>query len=185
MIIGITGSFGSGKTTVANIFGKYGFRVINVDKLYHGIYSKNKILKSRIKKEFETLNRNKIKKIVFNDSKKLKRLNELTHPIIIKEIKRIIKSNNTKIIIDAPLLIEANAQKLVDKIILVKCNKKEQIRRILKKKKHSRKEIDQIIKSQIPLNEKIKHADFVVDNNKAIKQTENQIKNMIDAISSP
>ena len=83
------------------------------------------------------------------------------------------------------MLIEANAQKLVDKIILVKCDKKEQIRRILKKKKHSRKEIDQIIKSQIPLNEKIKHADFVVDNNKAIKQTESQIKNMIDAVSSP
>ena len=83
------------------------------------------------------------------------------------------------------MLIEANAQKLVDKIILVKCDKKEQISRILKKKKHSKKEIDQILKSQIPLNEKIKHADFVVDNNKAIKQTESQIKNMIDAISSP
>ena len=60
MIIGITGTFGSGKTTVANMFSKYGFKVVNVDKLYHGIYSKNKILKSRIKKEFGTLNRNKI-----------------------------------------------------------------------------------------------------------------------------
>ena len=63
MIIGITGTFGSGKTTVANMFKKYGFKVINVDKLYHNIYKKNKSLKNKIKKEFGTLDRNKLKKL--------------------------------------------------------------------------------------------------------------------------
>ena len=90
MIIGITGTFGSGKTTVADMFRKHGFKVINVDRLYHGIYNKNRILKNKIKKEFRTLNRNQLKKIVFNDSTKLKRLNKLAHPIIIKEIKKQI-----------------------------------------------------------------------------------------------
>src|SRR3989338_11604213 len=75
MIIGITGNFGSGKTTVSNMFRKHGFEVINADKLYHGIYNKNKVLRNKIKKEFGTLNRNEIKKIVFNDYKKLKKLN--------------------------------------------------------------------------------------------------------------
>ena len=70
MIIGITGSFGSGKSTVANMFKKHGFRVINVDKLYHNEFYKNHPLRKKIKKEFGTLDRNKIKKIVFNDSKK-------------------------------------------------------------------------------------------------------------------
>ena len=92
MIIGITGSFGSGKTTVANMFKKYGFKVINVDKLYHNIYNKNKSLKNKIKKEFSTLDRNKIKNIVFNDSKRLIKLNKITHPIIIKEIKKEISA---------------------------------------------------------------------------------------------
>tara|TARA_Y100000310_G_scaffold217822_1_gene218901 strand:+ start:2001 stop:2606 length:606 start_codon:yes stop_codon:yes gene_type:complete len=197
MIIGITGSFGSGKTTVADLFAKHGFRVINVDKLYHNIYKKNNELKNKIKKEFGTLDRNKIKNIVFNDSKKLKKLNEITHPIIIKEIKKEIirKSNNRicsmidknctgdiKIALDIPLLFEAKATNLVDKIIVVKCNKNEQINRILKKKKYTKKEINNIINSQMPLKEKIKKADFVVDNGKAIKEVGKQVKNIVKAI---
>jgi len=185
MIIGITGSFGSGKTTVADVFKKYGFIVINVDKLYHGIYNKNKSLKDKIKKEFGTLDRNKIKKIVFNDSKKLKKLNNITHPIIIKSIKKEIKKiKNKKIIIDIPLLFEANLEKMFDKIIVVKCNKKEQIKRILKKKKYSKKEIENIIKSQMLLKEKIRKADFVIDNNKTINEAEKRVKAIIKIISA-
>jgi len=187
MIIGVTGSFGSGKTIVANMFRKYDFKVINVDKLYHNIYTKNKLLKNKIKNEFGTINRNQLKKIVFNDYNKLKKLNKITHPIIINSIKKIINNikknkNKIKIIIDAPLLIEAKAMNLVDKIIVVKCSKKEQIKRILKKGKYSKKEIEQIIKSQLPLNKKIKHADFVVDNNKAIKETEKRVKTIISSL---
>jgi len=185
MIIGVTGSFGSGKTTVANMFSKYGFKIINVDKLYHGIYNKNNSLKNKIKKEFNTLNRTTIKKIVFNDHKKLKKLNNITHPIIIKEIKKII--NNKKlinekvnIVLDIPLLFESKLEKMFNKIIVVKCDNKTQINRILKKKKYSKKEIEHIIKSQMPLKEKIKKADFVVDNGEAIKDTQLQIKKIIE-----
>jgi len=183
MIIGITGSFGSGKTTIANIFRNYGFRVINVDRLYHNIYNKNKTIKNQIKKEFGTINRNKIKKIVFSDSRKLKKLNKITHPLIIKEIRKsILKIKNKKIIIDAPLLLEAKAQNLVDKIIVVKASKKNSIKRILKKKKYSEKEIGQIIKSQMPLKQKLKHADFVVDNNKPLKDVRKQVKRIVDRL---
>lgn len=180
MIIGITGSFGSGKTTVANMFSKYGFRVINADKLYHGIYNKNKSLRNKIKKEFGTTNRTQLKKIVFNNPNKLKKLNKITHPTIIKEIKKGIKRiKNKNIVIDVPLLFEAKIQSMFDKIIVVKCSKKEQIKRILKKGRYSKKEIDNIINSQMPLNKKIKHADFVVDNGKTIKEVQSQIKNIL------
>jgi len=183
MIIGVTGSFGSGKTIVANMFSKYGFKIINVDKLYHGIYNKNNSLKNKIKKEFGTLNRNKIKKIVFNNSNKLKKLNKITHPIIIKEIKKLIKNNkNKKIIVDVPLLFEAKIQNIFHKIIVVKCDKKTQIKRLLKNKKYSKKEIEQIIKSQMPLKDKIKKANFIVDNGKTIKETEKQVNAIFNVI---
>jgi len=183
MIIGITGSFGSGKTTIASFFKKYGFKVINVDKLYHNIYIKNKTIKNKIKKEFGTADRNKLKKIVFSNSQKLKKLNKITHPLIIKEIKKSIsKTNKKNIVIDAPLLIEAKATKLVDKVIVVKANKENSIKRIMKKKKYSKKEIKQIIKSQMPLRQKIKYADFVIDNDKSIENTRKQIKNIIEKI---
>ena len=190
MIIGITGSFGSGKTTVANMFRKYGFRVINVDKLYHNIYNKNDSLKNKIKKEFGTLDRNQIKKIVFNKYNKLKKLNKITHPLIINSIKKEISNNKKiknkiKIIIDIPLLFEAKVQSMFGKIIVVKCSKKEQIKRILKKGKYTKKEIEDIIKSQMPLKEKIKHADFVVDNSKSLKEARAQVKILANIVQKP
>src|SRR3989344_8707806 len=139
MIIGITGSFGSGKTTVSNLFKKYGFTIIDVDKLYHDDFYRNHRLRNRIKKEFGTLDRNELKKIVFSDYSKLKRLNRITHPVIIKMVKKEIQKlkNNNKnmnIAVDVPLLFEAKVEKLFDRIIVVKANKKMQIGRILKKK---------------------------------------------------
>ena len=159
MIIGITGSFGSGKTTVAKMFKQFDYEIINVDKLYRNIYEKNKPLKNKLKKEFGTLNREKIKKIVFDNSDKLKKLNNITHPIILKALKQEInkinknksfkKLKNNKIIVDIPLLFESKSEKLFDKIIVVICSKKVQFSRVLNKKKHSKKEIEQIIKSQL------------------------------------
>jgi len=187
MILGITGSFGSGKTTIASIFKKYGFEAINADELYHDIYEKDEKLKNKIIEEFGTLDRSKIKKIVFSDYKRLKKLNEITHPVIIREIKNKIKeikknNKNFNIVLDVPLLIEAKMQRMVDKIIVVKCNKKIQFERLLKKGKYTRKEIENIINSQMPIEEKIKYADFVVDNNKTIKEAEKQVNSIINAL---
>ncbi len=195
MIIGVTGSFGSGKTIVSDLFRKYGFEVINVDKLYHRIYNKDKALKARIKKEFGTVNRSELKKIVFNDFKKLKKLNKITHPLILKEIKKSISKINNKnkssknkkikknIIIDAPLLLESKAKNLADKIIVVKANKKNSIKRIIKKNKYSKKEIEQILKSQMPLKKKLKYADFVIDNSKSMENTKEQVKKIANKIN--
>lgn len=192
MIIGITGSFGSGKTTVANIFKKYGYEVINADEIYHYIYDGDEKLKKEIMQEFGTLDRAKIKKIVFNDINLLQKLNKITHSIIIKEIKNKIreikqnnakkirnKNNSIKIILDVPLLIEAKMQNMVDRIIVVKCKEKVQIERLLKKGRHSKEEIENIIKSQMPLEEKIKYADFVVDNSGTMEKIEVQVKSII------
>jgi len=185
MIIGITGSIGSGKTTAANIFKRYKFEVVNVDRLYHKIYNENNQLKNKIKHEFGTANRSDLKKIVFNDFKKLKKLNHIAHPIIIKETKKIIqkiKKDNPKkiIVIDSPLLLETGAKDLVGKIIVVRCDSENIINR---NKKFSKEEIERILKLQMPLKEKLKHADFVVDNNKDVKYLERQIKKIVKILT--
>ena len=192
MILGITGTIGSGKTTAASLFKKYDFEVINADELYHKLSSPSKIIHKKIVQEFgneilnenKTINREKLRKIVFLDDNKLKKLNYITHPIIISEIEKLIKKNKNKnIIVDAPLLLESTAKNLVEKIIVVKCEDKIRIQRLLKKGKHTREQIKQITKSQMPLDEKLKYADFVIDNSKDINHLEIQIKLILSKLN--
>jgi len=187
MIIGITGVFGSGKTKVAELFAKYGYKHINADKIGHELLNKKQI-KNKAKKEFgksiltkNKIDRKKLKKIVFYNDKKLIKLNKIIHPFIIKEIKNKVKKNKN-IVVDGALLIEAKALNLVDKLIVVKINKKEQLKRILEKKKYNKKEINNIIRSQLSQKEKLKYADKIIDNSKSLINTKKQVKKIINEL---
>jgi len=182
MIIGITGSFGSGKTTVARLFKKFTKgSIIDADRISRELERPNRILWKRIVREFgrgilknNEIDRKRLAGIVFDDNKKLKRLNTVTHPYIIKEIKkRIRQSNKEVIILDAPLLIEAGVLKMVDKIVVVKTDRKVLMRRL--GKSYSRKEVLKRIKSQLSLREKMKFADYFIDNSRSLKCTEYQV----------
>jgi dephospho-CoA kinase len=191
MIIGITGTFGSGKTTVSDMFRSYGFHVINLDRFYRTLIQPSTPLYRRIIKEFgnaiikknKNIDRKKLKKIVFNDSTKLKRLNSITHPYIIKKLKNALnESINKKIIIDAPLLIEAKAAGLVEKIIVVKSKKPKIMERLIKKGKYTKLEIEKITNSQMPIKKKIKYADFVIDNSGSLSKTKKQVQKIIGGL---
>ena len=163
MIIGITGSIGSGKTTIAKLFSKHGFNIIDADEIGHKLLRKNSIAYKKITKIFGNsildksgdIKRKRLGKIVFNDNVKLKNLNSIIHPAIINEIKiRIEKiqkkcGNKTRIIIDTPLLLETSAKNLADRIIVVKASENKIIQR---SKKFSREQIERILKRQMPLN---------------------------------
>ena len=190
MIIGITGSIGSGKTTVAKIFSKRHFNRIDADEIGHQIIRKNSAAYKKIVESFgnwildknKDINREKLGGIVFHDDGKLKKLNSIMHPIIINEIKNQIKriknrcGNKAKITVDAPLLLETKTKKLVDKIVVVKCDADNIIKR---NKKYKKEKIEKILKAQMPLNDKLKYADFVVDNNKDLRHLEEQVKEII------
>ena len=192
MLLGITGSIGSGKTTVAKLFSKHHFIRIDADEIAHNLMQKNFSVRRQLKKFFgneicdknKNIDRKKLGEIVFNDLTKLKRLNSIMHPTIILEIKNQIKKikqkcgNKTKIVIDAPLLLETKTKDLVDKIIVVKCDKKKIFDRL--NQKFSRQEIEKILKSQMPLKEKVKYADFVIDNNGDFKDLEEQVEKILE-----
>lgn len=185
MIIGITGSFGSGKTTVARIFKKFtNCSIIDADKITRDLEKPNKILWKNILMEFgrgilknKKIDRKKLADIVFSDKNKLKKLNKITRPEIIKEIKNKIRSSNKEfIILDVPLLIEAGMLKMVDKLIVVKTDRKVLMDRLAKK--YSKGEILKRITSQLSLRKKIKFADYVIDDSKSLKDTEKQVNDI-------
>jgi len=184
VILGITGTFASGKSTVANMFKSYGAKLIDADKIAHrvirpgsGIYKKiiNAFSRSILKKN-KTIDRKKIAKVVFKDKKLLQKLNRIIHPEVIKIIKnQICASTKEIVVLDAPLLIEAGLEGIVDKLIVVSIHKKKQIERALKKTSLSEADILKRIKAQIPLKDKIRLADFVIDNNSTIGKTRKQV----------
>lgn len=192
IILGVTGSFGSGKTTVSVFFKTFGAKVIDADKLAHeSILPKGRCYKKiivsfgkGILRSDGTIDRPKLGSIVFGNKKLLKELSNIIHPEVIKKMENIIKKSKTKIIVlDIPLLIESGLEKLVDKLIVVKINRREQLKRIRNKTALSRKDILKRIDSQIPLRVKTRLADFIIDNSATVEETKKQTRKIMKQLS--
>ena len=167
MIIGITGGYGSGKSSVAGEFARLGAKVIDADRIVHGL--------------IDAPTRRDLAKVVFKRKRYLELLCRIIHPLVIKEIKKQLKRDAHKkmiIVIDAPLLIESGLSSIVDKLIVVKTKKETQIKRAIKSSGLKRKEVLRRIGFQLPLSKKIKLADFVIDNEATFKETRKQVKDI-------
>jgi dephospho-CoA kinase len=199
LIIGLTGGIVSGKSTVARMFKDLGAKIVDADKLGHKVILPQGAAWKRIIKIFgkdilqkdQTINREKLGKIVFANQNLLKKLNKITHPEIIKLIKKEIslaKDNSKKekktLIIDAALIYETKIDRLMDKIIVVYLDEEEQLKRLIKRNNLSGKEALQKIKSQIPLKEKIEIADYVIDNSNSLDKTKEQVETIWQEIVS-
>ena len=192
-VIGITGIFGSGKTTVSSILKNKGFPVISSDEIVHQLL-KRKDIKDSVIKEFGKdildengeISRKRLGEIVFSDSNKMKRLEEIIHPEVFKEINRIIldyKKKKSKIIfVEIPLLFETKAESFFDRIIVVYAHPS-----IIKKRlqnKFSDEEIEKRWKYQIPQEIKKEMADFLIDNSNSFQKTETQVENILKILNS-
>ena len=190
IIVGLTGGIVGGKSTVASMFRDLGAKIIDADKLGHSVILPNKSAWKKIIKLFGrdilqndlTIDREKLGKIVFANQTLLKKLNEITHPEITKMIKKEIDSAKNKIhnrekvlIIEAALVYEAKIDRFMDKIIVVYIDKDEQIKRLIKRNNLSKDEALQRVRSQIPMEEKAKMADYVIDNSSSLDKTKEQV----------
>lgn len=193
LIVGLTGGIVSGKNTVAKMFKDLGAKIVDADELGHKVILPHKPAWEKIIKLFGKdllkedlkIERKKLGRIVFNNQKLLKKLNEITHPEIIKLIRKeisLVKNKTLKnrkekiLIINAALIYEAKIDNLMDKIIVVYIDKTEQIKRLVKRDNLSAEEALKRIKSQTPLKEKVEMADYVIDNSNSLDKTREQVE---------
>lgn len=188
LVIGLTGSFGSGKTTVAGMFARCGAKVLDADRMANELINARGACFKPVVKEFgeEILTRGcidhaKLAQIVFSDLRKLKRLEAIIHPYVAREIKKKINFYTRRkkvkaVVLDVPLLFESGLDKLVEIIIVVRSNKADQIIRIRKKIDMPVAQIKKRIESQMPMSEKVLLSDVVVDNRKSILNTKRQVE---------
>ena len=174
VVVGITGGIGSGKSYVCTIYEKMGIPVYNSDIEAKQLMNNSIELKNELTQEFGTmynqngLDREKLGAIVFNDKKKLEKLNAIVHPRVRHHFDNWKNDQTSDIIIkEAAILIESGAYKQVDKIGLVTAPLELKIERVQKRDNFTRTQIENRINKQLSDNEKLKYADFVINNNRS------------------
>lgn len=170
-VIGLTGGIASGKSFVSSYLMSLGYEVIDSDIISKelsniGFPIYNAIINT-FGREFLNddlaLNRKKLAELVFNDRDSLIKLNELSHPLIIEEIKKRIKKSDSELIfLDIPLLFEAKLEYLCDKIVCVYVDYEVQIKRLMNRDNIARAYALKKINSQMPLAKKRDMSDYVI-----------------------
>jgi dephospho-CoA kinase len=183
--VGLTGGIACGKSTVGEMFVRLGAYLIDFDKLAHEVQEPGKPAWQDIVNYFgenvlgpdKKIDRNKVAAIVFDQQEKLKALNNIVHPLVAQEWQtrlENIKAKNTDAIVlsDIPLLYETKAQQLFDLTVLVFISPEEQISRLMARNGLTLDEAQKRLQNQIPISEKIKLADIVIDNRGTVEETE-------------
>lgn len=185
-MIAITGSVGTGKSTVSNIIKSLGYEIIDCDEIVHKLYQENDVI-LKIEELFpdviekKAINRKKLAQIVFNGSEEKKRLESLIHPLVRNKI-AIMGKGKDKLFVEVPLLYESKMEDMFAKVICVASDEFIQVKRIMARNKISEEEAKKIICNQMPIEEKIRLADFVIYNNGDINNLVKETKKIINNI---
>ncbi|MGL5231774.1 MAG: dephospho-CoA kinase [Fusobacteriaceae bacterium] len=191
MILGLTGGIACGKTTISNMFKKIGIEVVDADVVAREVLELPEVLKEiretygDIIFENDKLDRKKMRDIIFNNKDNIKKLNSIVHPKVIKVFQDEYNKKKLKedvIVFDIPLLFEVGLEKFCDKILVVYVKEEVQIERIMRRDGSSRELAKKIIDAQMNLGEKIKLADYIIENSGTIDELEKKIKLILSKI---
>ncbi|MCL6518559.1 MAG: dephospho-CoA kinase [Armatimonadetes bacterium] len=194
LIVGLTGGAASGKSTVAKMLADLGARVISADDMVHGLLDNDPEVQKEIIQAFgkDILNeqgridRRKLGKIVFKDAEKRARLEKIIHPRVLAQIESEINNFRKQcegvLVVEIPLLIETSSVRMVDKVLVISAEQETQIERLQKRYGISRREALQRITAQLPMAEKIKHADWVISTEDTFEKTKEQVNSVWHAM---
>jgi len=183
-IVGLTGGIGSGKTTVANMFAELGIELVDADIIARevvevgskGLYEISAHFGSEILNQDKSLNRAKLRELIFSQPDELEWLNELMHPMIRDKILKSLKATTSPYaILVAPLLFENGLDRLVNLSLLVDISPEQQLNRTIDRDSVSSVQIKNIIDSQAPRAERLSKADDVIDNHGKISALKGKV----------
>ena len=190
-LIGLTGGIGSGKTAVSDLLAKLGAGIVDTDLIAHQITAPHGAAIALIEKQFGSdfisadgaLNRDKMRSLVFSKPEARKSLEAITHPLIRQETSkqalRISKESAPYLVFVVPLLLESGSwNSLIDLLVVVDCPIDTQIQRVMQRSNLPREELERILAAQASREERLKHADVVIENQGSLQDLEVEVQNL-------
>jgi dephospho-CoA kinase len=195
LIVGLTGGVASGKTVVSQILREEGAYLINADQIARDLVRPHTSTWNELRRVFGdgildedgSVHRKKLAVKVFSDPEQRNLLNQLLHPRIKEEIGRKVKEIGQKdpeaiVVIDAALLLEVGDYREMDRLIVVASTETQQIERLRNRNGVEEEEAQKVLASQMPLEEKLKVADFIIRNEGSLEETKRRAKEVFQEL---
>ena len=184
VIVGLTGGIAMGKTTISQFLKSKAIPVVDADQIAHEILTVEEV-KVKLMDTFgesildknQNIDRRKLGPIVFNDQRQLEKLNIIVQPYIRTEIVRQLDtfSASKVVVLDAPVLFEQGYEKMVDYLMVIKTSAQIQVERLMQRDSLNEIDAQKRIQAQMPIEEKVKKADIVIDTSGTIEETRSQV----------
>ena len=186
LLVGITGSIGMGKSTVAQMFKDHGYGIYNADDTVHYIYENDEEVIEKVERQFPgstkdgVVNRLALRDILNKDPDKFRDLEQIVHPVTRKYqiiyIKKLIEEGKMGCVLDIPLLFETGGEKYVDVSVVVTASEATQQSRVVLERKVPLEIFNAIKDQQMPDRDKLKKADYIISTDNNIEDTKSEVK---------
>jgi len=186
LLVGVTGSIGMGKSTVAQMFKEHGYGVYNADDTVHYIYENDEEVIAKVESKFPgstkdgAVNRLALRDILNREPDKFRDLEQIVHPVTRKYqiiyIKKLIEEGKVGCVLDIPLLFETGGEKYVDIAIVVTASEETQKSRVVSDRKVPLEIFNAIKDQQMPDRDKLKKADYIISTDSDIEATKFEVK---------
>jgi dephospho-CoA kinase len=199
--VGLTGGIAAGKSVVGEMFVALGARLVQADRIAHSLMRPGEAVYNEVVRHFGreilnpdgSVNREKLAEAAFGSATvpegkrtaRIEELNRIVHPAVIRSQdewmqQMVIQDRHAVAIVEAALLLEAGAAKSFDRMIVVTCRAEQRVERFAARLRidldTARKEVERRMAAQIPDEEKIKAADYVIDNSGSVEETREQVR---------
>lgn len=198
-VVGLTGGIASGKSTVSRILRDLGAVIVDADLVSRevtapeseGLQEVVRVFGKEIILPNGSLDRKALGSVIFRDEDARRKLDSILHPLVMKRINEILqclrmrgleKQITIMAVLDAPLLFEVGADKLVDEVWVVATDLRTQTERLMKRDGYSQEEAELRIRAQMPLSEKVRRAEAVIDNQRTIDETRISVEKLWSAL---